>query len=261
MLIRSTWTLTVAESTTVPRAFGLELVKFLHRHMGLEMGEEIPSLSCSGLLGAYSTAKEVITFHPDTFYQLTLCGLQEQSAKAIAALEFDNASTDTQFFKLLGATFTILDRQDDTTNYETLYHTLIASEPFPTRRFDLQFLTPTAFSQDRVYLPLPVPNLMFRSWLERWNQFAPVYLGEDELINYLTHAVALSRHRINTRTFTVHRGNITGFTGEISLQILAHVDPLLSNVANLLIHYAQFTGTGIKTRLGMGQTKIRLPEV
>lgn len=31
-------------------------------------------------------------------------------------------------------------------------------------------------------------------------------------------------------------------------------DPLLANVANLLVQYAGFCGTGMKTRLGMGHT-------
>jgi CRISPR-associated endoribonuclease Cas6 len=97
---------------------------------------------------------------------------------------------------------------------------------------------------------------MFRSWLERWNHFAPVYLGSGELLDYLATAVAVSRHKIQTRRVTVHSGKITGFTGEVSLHILPHADPLLTQVATLLIHYSQFAGTGIKTRLGIGQTHL-----
>jgi CRISPR-associated endoribonuclease Cas6 len=94
---------------------------------------------------------------------------------------------------------------------------------------------------------------MFHSWLERWNQFAPVYLGGEELITYLDDATALTQLRIQTRNVTIHRGKIPGFTGVVNLRI-SSIDPLLANVANLLFQYATFSGTGIKTRLGMGVT-------
>lgn len=248
MLIRSTWTLTVAEPMVLPRSYGVELVKELHRRMGLELGGEMPSVTYSGLLGNCAASREFLTFHPGEFYQLCLSGLQEPAAKAIANLDLVSP------LNFLGATFEPIDRQDEITSYETLYHAIVAAEPEPIKRFELKFLTPTAFAQDRLYLPLPLPQLMFRSWLERWNYFAPVYLGSDELIGYLSQAIALSHHRVQTRSIQIHSGKVTGFTGEVTLQVLSRIEPLLANVATLLLHYARFAGTGIKTRLGMGQT-------
>jgi CRISPR-associated endoribonuclease Cas6 len=256
MLIRSTWTLKVAEPTTLPRFYGLEVVKYLHQRLGIELGSEpIPSTTCSGILGAITVGGDFVTFHPGEFYQLSLCGLQENASKAIASLAFPTDADSNQVLQLLGATFQVSDREDEITSYDTLYHALVAAEPEPTKRFDLKFVTPTSFSQNRIHLPLPVPCLMFRSWLERWNHFADVYLGEDELIEYLSTTVALSRHNIQTRPMTIHSGKVTGFTGTVSLQILSAADPLIANVTNLLVEYSKFSGTGMKTRLGMGQTQ------
>ncbi|MEN2383761.1 MAG: CRISPR system precrRNA processing endoribonuclease RAMP protein Cas6 [Gloeotrichia echinulata CP02] len=97
---------------------------------------------------------------------------------------------------------------------------------------------------------------MFRSWLERWNHFAPVYLGSDELIAYLSNAILLKNHKIQTRSWQLHKGYVNGFVGDVTLQVLHRADPLLANVAHLLVQYARFAGTGMKTRLGMGQTLI-----
>lgn len=250
MLIHSTWTLTVSEPTVLPRSYNLDLVKDLHRRMGLEMGM-IPSVTYSGIIGICTASKDFLTFNPDDFYQLSVCGLEATASKAIASLELSPS------IEFLGAKFAVVNRDDDITSYETLYHQLVASEPEPIKRFDLRFNTPTAFAQNRrTYLPLPVPTLMFRSWLERWNQFAPVYLGSDELIGYLGEAIALSQHKIKTSLHQLHKGYVSGFTGQVMLQVLSHTDPLLANVANLLVHYAQFAGTGVKTRLGMGQTVV-----
>ena len=260
MLICSSWTLKVAEPTTLPRSYGLALVKQLHQRLGIEMGaEQIAATTCSGIMGSVSASGDFLTFYPDQRYQLSLCGLRNNESKAITSFNLANNlgnHAPSPTLDLLGASFQVLDRVDETSHYETLYHALVASEPEPIQRFNLTFLTPTAFAQNRLHLPLPVPALMFRSWLERWNYFAPVYLGSNELIEYLSAAVAVSRHKIQTRRVIVHSGKVTGFVGAVSLNILSRTDPLLVNVANLLINYSKFAGTGMKVRLGMGQTQI-----
>lgn len=248
MLIRSTWILSVSAPTVLPRSYSLELVKQLHQQLGLEMGGDIPSVAYSGIIGSYSTTKDFLTFHPEEFYQLSLCGLQDVAAKAISNFNF------AESLELFGAKFNVINREDEVSSYEELYTTLVGNEPEPSRRFDLQFITPTAFAQGNTNLPLPVPTLMFRSWLERWNHFAPVYLGGDELIAYLSNAVILKNHKIQTRTWQLQRGFVNGFVGDVTLQVFNRADPLLANVANLLVQYAKFAGTGMKTRLGMGQT-------
>lgn len=250
MIIRSTWTLTVSEPTVLPRSYHLELVKLLHNRMNLEIGEKIPSVSCSAICGLYHSSRDFLTFQPEEFYQLSLSGLQEPVAKAVLSLNLDKS------LEFIGAKFNVINREDNINSYEELYTTLVANEPEAIRNFKLQFTTPTAFAQGGVTLPVPLPTLMFRNWLERWNNFAPVYLGGDELIAYLSNAVLLKNHKIQTRSWQLQRGYVNGFVGDVTLQIFNRADSLLANVANLLVQYSQFAGTGIKTRLGMGQTNL-----
>ena len=251
MLIKSTWTLTVSEPTVLPRSYNLELVKQLHQQLNLEIGSEsTPSTSYSGLLGFYSTNKDFFNFHPEEFYNLSLSGISEPSAKAISSLQL------SETLEFLGAKFNVINREDKITIYEELYTNLVANEPEPIRKFELQFLTPTAFSQGKTGLPLPIPTSMFRSWLERWNHFAPVYLGSDDLIAYLNEAILFKHHKIQTRSWQLQKGYFNGFVGDVALQIFQRADDLLANVAHLLVNYAEFAGTGMKTRLGMGQTNL-----
>ncbi len=98
---------------------------------------------------------------------------------------------------------------------------------------------------------------MFRSWLDRWNHFAPVYLGGDELLMYLSNAIFLKHHKIQTRSVQLHKGYINGFIGDVTLQVYQRADSLIANVADLLVQYAEFAGTGMKTRLGMGRTSLK----
>jgi CRISPR-associated endoribonuclease Cas6 len=225
----------------------LELIKTLYHRMKLEFeASEMPSVTYSGITGRYSMSGDFLAFRPDEFYQVSLCGLQESASKAIADLDLSDG------LEFLGAKFQVMNREDEITSYEALYQTRVAAEPEAPHRFELRFVTPTAFSQGRIHLPLPVPMSMFRSWVERWNHFAPVYLGGDDLIGYLGDAIVLSRHRLQSQVFPVHQGRVTGFTGEVTLQVLSRIDPLIANVTDLLVRYAKFSGTGMKTRLGMG---------
>jgi CRISPR-associated endoribonuclease Cas6 len=250
MLIRSKWLITVNETVLLPRAYNLALIGDLHAKMQLNMGDAvIPNISCSGLIGKTKTIEDFIALEPDITYQLILCGLNSAAVAAIKDLDLSNE------VELFGAKFQACREPDEINDYEQLYHQSIVLEPPPIDRYTLNFLTPTAFSQNRKYLPLPLPDLMFHSWLERWNHFAPVYLGDRELITYLDRATAISQLRIQTRNVTIQRGKIPGFIGMVNLRLLP-LDPLLANVANLLLEYARFAGTGIKTRLGMGVTEI-----
>ncbi|QLE58528.1 CRISPR system precrRNA processing endoribonuclease RAMP protein Cas6 [Nostoc sp. TCL26-01] len=251
MLIRSTWTLTVSEPVSLPRAYGLELVKDLHRRMKITFADiAIPPVTYSGIIGSCSTSGDFITFSPDNFYRLSLSGLQDMTAKAVYHLEL------SPYIEFLGAKFEVVNRENETTSYEQLYQTLVVSEPEPIKRFNLDFITPTVFAQNRTRLALPVPYLMFRSWLERWNYFAPVYLGSDELMCFMNDVITLRKHKIQTRIFKIANGYVNGFTGNVILQVSHNTEPLLANVANLLVNYSQFTGTGMKTRLGMGLTNV-----
>ena len=248
MLIRSMWLFTVTETVLLPRAFNLALVRELHTKMQLNMGDAaIPNITCSGLIGKSKTVEDFVALEPDIPYQLILCGLNTPAVEAIKDLDL------TDPLELFGAKFQVQRQPDEITSYEQLYHNSIVLEPPVDHRHTLNFLTPTAFSQKRKYLPLPLPNLMFHSWLERWNHFAPVFLGSDELIAYLDNMTAISQLRIQSRIVTIHKGQIPGFTGIVNLRLLC-TDPLLMNIASLLLQYARFAGTGTKTRLGMGAT-------
>jgi CRISPR-associated endoribonuclease Cas6 len=77
------------------------------------------------------------------------------------------------------------------------------------------------------------------------------------LLEYLDRSVALQQLRIQTQPMAIQRSRIPGFMGSVQLHLLSS-DPLLVNVASLLLQYSRFSGTGIKTRLGMGTTDYQI---
>jgi CRISPR/Cas system endoribonuclease Cas6 (RAMP superfamily) len=132
----------------------------------------------------------------------------------------------------------------------------LARERFRTHVF-LRFPTPTAFSQGDMVLPLPLPELMIRSWVRRWNEFSPPELHiRDEVVSALANKVGLARARIDTRTVDLYPGRLVGFTGSIALEALrpqAWSEGERSAFAAITA-YSRFCGTGVRTTQGMGVT-------
>ena len=125
----------------------------------------------------------------------------------------------------------------------------------------LEFPTPTAFRlAGETHLPLPVPDLMLRSWARRWNEFAPPEMEVTEtVLESMSSRVGLARAKVETTTVAMRSGKVVGFTGHIVLEALrpAAWPEAEKRTFAALTAYSCFCGTGVRTTQGMGLT---LPE-
>jgi CRISPR/Cas system endoribonuclease Cas6 (RAMP superfamily) len=134
----------------------------------------------------------------------------------------------------------------------------LALSPFHPR-FDVTFVTPTSFSQggDR-HLPLPVPDLIMRSWARRWNAFAPPDAPPipPATLDAVAANVVVSRADIRTCTLDVGRGKVVAFVGDVALAAVGHRSwqPDERRAFAVLCAYSRFCGTGARTIQGFGLT-------
>jgi len=124
----------------------------------------------------------------------------------------------------------------------------------------LRFASPTTFSQggDR-HLPLPLPDLMLRSWARRWNAFCPPACTiEDEALDCLCTRVALAGADVHTLVTQFARGKVVGFVGTATIEALRCRDWLADDRARFaaLVAYSAVAGTGARTTQGMGLTRL-----
>jgi CRISPR/Cas system endoribonuclease Cas6 (RAMP superfamily) len=133
----------------------------------------------------------------------------------------------------------------------------LAQLPFMTHA-ELEFVTPTAFSQGGdLHLPLPVPDLLLRSWARRWNEYAlPDLQFADPLLAAVGARVAVAEARLETRTVSLGVGKLVGFTGRVVLEALRPRSWSVeeSRVFASLTAYSRFCGTGVRTTQGLGLT-------
>jgi len=125
-------------------------------------------------------------------------------------------------------------------------------------RLNIRFLSPTSFRSREMHYPLPDPVLVFQSWLNRWNEFAP----EEQQINVAVLDIVAAHVAVsyyNGHTEMVDFGGnkrVVGFVGAVQYSILraSRIGDEWLRKLNTLADYAPFCGTGHKTAQGMGQT-------
>ena len=128
-------------------------------------------------------------------------------------------------------------------------------KPPLVKSFSFRFMTPTAFKNGKMNVPLPIPRLMFQGYLRKWNRFAPDRLRMDEsLISLVDEGVAISGHSISAHTLDMKAMKMVGFTGDCSLVVVSDMDERSLQELGALARFSLFSGTGAKTTIGMGQT-------
>lgn len=166
---------------------------------------------------------------------------------------------------------------------------LLGGVPHPAKQVRLEFVSPTSFRSGGHFVPLPLPELVFGSLLDKWQAFAPIALHPDTR-RFAAEAVVLSRYALRTRGVPLVRkdlrlpiddlrlksddlrlksdssqdssvnpkssivNTLIGFSGQVWFAALNR-DKYWLSVLHLLAAFAFFSGVGYQTGTGLGQTR------
>lgn len=140
-----------------------------------------------------------------------------------------------------------------TTFQELAADLLLARRPAP-RRITLRFTSPTTFKSAGKHVPIPLPELVFGSLLERWNAHAPIAFP-PETRRYAAECLAVGRYRLSSRRVPMKGGGLRiGAIGEITYTSLNY-DRYWMSVIGTLAAFALFSGVGAGTSMGLGQAR------
>ena len=140
------------------------------------------------------------------------------------------------------------------TTYEALAARLMPQSGTAPLRLTMQFASPTAFKQAGHHMPLPLPDLLFGSLVERWNAFSPLALSPDAR-RFAAEMLALSRYRLQSRPVAQKNGALRiGGVGTASYRALGRDRYWLAAI-QMLAEYARYSGAGVQTTTGMGQAR------
>lgn len=122
-------------------------------------------------------------------------------------------------------------------------------------RWTLELASPITFRQRGVVMPLPLPDLVFGSLLDRWNAFAPLALPE-EVRRFAAECLAVSRFELWSQA--VHgKGDVPqiGAVGRCTYSAINRDRYWLACV-EALARFAVYGGVGAGTARGFGQARL-----
>lgn len=122
------------------------------------------------------------------------------------------------------------------------------------RLIRLQFETAAAFKSAGQYVNLPSAKLILSGLVRRYDLTCRIHdTVYDTLFDEIEQRVSISAFRIRSTVFPLEGVRIPAFIGEITLRVSGN--QTFRSYINMLCDYAQYSGIGIKTALGMGRVK------
>ena len=137
------------------------------------------------------------------------------------------------------------------------YEALLARSGDHPSTIRMEFRSPTAFKKTGgSFMPLPLPELVFGSLLDRWNLFSPLKMPEHLYDAILEH-VSVKSHHIQTHNVLLKgkiQDAIPGFMGQVTYH-LGKMAAQERQCLHALAGFALYSGVGVKTTMGMGQVR------
>jgi CRISPR-associated endoribonuclease Cas6 len=122
-------------------------------------------------------------------------------------------------------------------------------------RWALEFATPVTFRQAGRNQPLPLPELVFGSLLDRWNGLAPLPLP-DEIRRFAAEALVLNRFDLHSVAVPTKGGALQiGAVGRCAYTATSRDRYGLACI-EALARFAFYSGVGAGTTRGFGQARL-----
>lgn len=181
-------------------------------------------------------------FSSKTFWQISLLGetIVPVLSTVLDALQELELNTGSMRCKLIEK------------NHQSAEEFILSARNTPVSRYATLYLrSPMAFKQSGRYAVLPSEALILHSLVAKWNSVFPNYPMEDEdALQMLQSKIRISDLNLRSTRFALKEHKLPGITGSLTFD--APLPAPIMEVWNLLLHFAEYSGIGIKTTLGMG---------
>lgn len=131
----------------------------------------------------------------------------------------------------------------------------------PVHELSLHFRSPVTFRRGTLDYPVPVPELVFVSLVNKWQQHAMPAAIDKMRVQDIAARVTISDWNGRTqRIYFAQRHGASGCLGDFTYNFKA-LDDDECRLCILLAEYATFSGIGRLTAQGFGQTRVSFPHM
>lgn len=126
-----------------------------------------------------------------------------------------------------------------------------AKNIYNTDVYNFSFSTPTSFKSSNEYMIFPSVAHIVNSLVNKWNSYSREYSIDDpDALEMMLTGLRISDYKLRSSRFIFKGNKIPGFIGEVT--ITSKLSYSLNYVWGILACFANYSGIGIKTTLGMG---------
>ncbi|TGY97287.1 CRISPR-associated endoribonuclease Cas6 [Petralouisia muris] len=123
------------------------------------------------------------------------------------------------------------------------------------RYIQVSFQTPTAFKSQGEYVCMPTLQLIYQSLMKKYDAASDDETVESgEVLEQLLEYSRIVQYQLRSSSYSVHGKRIPAFMGQMKIKVSG--PQAMVNFLNLLFHFGEYTGIGIKTAMGMGAVKL-----
>lgn len=116
----------------------------------------------------------------------------------------------------------------------------------------IEFLTPCSFKSYGEYMIFPDIWHIFRSLIEKYNLISETKIDEND-IDEICRCMKISSYSLRSSSFCLESVKIPSFLGKITIKCVGAKEMI--SLMHMLINFAEYSGIGIKTALGMGAVR------
>lgn len=118
----------------------------------------------------------------------------------------------------------------------------------------LHFISPTAFKRAGQIYILPDLRLVFQNIMNKYTASSEMMdMWDEETLEQLIDSSNITRYNIHSTVFPCEGININGFVGSIRISVKG--TETLKRYVRFWVKFAEYSGIGIKTGMGMGAVK------
>lgn len=196
---------------------------------------------------SYSPLKQRLIFEEKATYWEIIC-LEESIAEEV--LKFISMQTSI-FIKYHDLKVNLLQFNVERVDIKKILDDTFSKEKL-SRTIKLKIVTPMSFKSNGHYEIFPDLRKLFRSVMLQYDAFFKNYdMYDHETLSFLKDNVKIIDYQLWSTKFHLEGVRIPSFKGNIIIKINGPL-PFLQLV-HFLIRFGEYTGSGIKTSLGMGK--------
>ena len=123
------------------------------------------------------------------------------------------------------------------------------------RIFKIYFNTPATFKINGRYSIYPDLTEMYKNLIRRFDAFSDGFsLYDEDMLDTLISSTNIIGYKLKSTVYHIESIKIPSFIGYLIIRVSGTAQT--AQIAKLLLKYSEYSGVGIKTALGMGQTRI-----